>query len=123
MKIGDMLREIGSLTDAELEKALELQADRSSEKNKAPEELLVGNILVEEKMVQKYILEAALTKQENVKKREESNRKLIRIDAEKLDHLINLIGELVITGSKCKTDNPSQTTKSVLQKQSLTCQS
>jgi len=102
MKIGDMLREIGSLTQAELEKALELQSDLSVKKNKAPEDLLVGNILVEEKMVQKYILEAALTKQENVKKREENNRKLIRIDAEKLDHLINLIGELVITGSNVK---------------------
>ena len=102
MKIGDMLREIGSLTEAELEKALELQAELTAEKNKAPDELLVGNILVEEKMVQKYIVEAALTKQENVKKREENNRKLIRIDAEKLDHLINLIGELVITGSNVK---------------------
>ena len=102
MKIGDMLREIGSLTETELEKALELQAELTAEKNKAPEELLVGNILVEEKMVQKYIVEAALTKQENVKKREENNRKLIRIDAEKLDHLINLIGELVITGSNVK---------------------
>jgi len=96
MKIGDMLREIGSLTDVELQQALELQAEFAMTTKKAPEELLVGNILVEENMIQKYILEAALTKQENVKKREESNRKLIRIDAEKLDHLINLIGELVI---------------------------
>lgn len=102
MRIGDMLREIGSLTEAELEKALELQSELSVSREKAPEELLVGNILVEEKMVQKYIVEAALNKQENVKKREESSRKLIRIDAEKLDHLINLIGELVITGSNVK---------------------
>jgi two-component system chemotaxis sensor kinase CheA len=102
MKIGDMLREIGSLTDSELKQALELQAEFSMTTEKAPEELLVGNILVEENMIQKYILEAALTKQENVKKREESSRKLIRIDAEKLDHLINLIGELVITGSNVK---------------------
>ncbi len=102
MKIGDMLLEIGSLTKAELDKALGLQSDLSVTKGKAPEELLVGNILVEEKMIQKYILEAALTKQENVKKREENNNKLIRIDAEKLDHLINLIGELVITGSNVK---------------------
>jgi len=102
MKIGDMLREIGSLTESELQQALELQAEFAMTTKKAPEELLVGNILVEENMIQKYILEAALTKQENVKKREESNRKLIRIDAEKLDHLINLIGELVITGSNVK---------------------
>ncbi|HNX22687.1 MAG TPA: chemotaxis protein CheA [Spirochaetota bacterium] len=102
MKIGDMLREIGSLTDTELEIALELQAELSAEKKKPPEDLLVGKILVEEKMIQKHILDAALSKQENVKKREASDRKLIRIDAEKLDHLINLIGELVITGSNVK---------------------
>jgi len=108
MRIGDMLREIGSLTESELEKALTMQSDLSAKKNKAPEELLVGNILVEEKMIQKYIVEAALTKQENVKKREESNQKLIRIDAEKLDHLINLIGELVITGSNVKQISESE---------------
>ena len=99
MKIGEMLLEIGSLTETELKKALEMQ---TSMRDKDPEELRVGNILVEEKMIQKYILEAALAKQENVKKREENSSKLIRIDAEKLDHLINLIGELVITGSNVK---------------------
>lgn len=102
MKIGDMLREIGSLTEAELKRALELQSEQSRTKNIPREEILVGNILVEEKMVQKDIVEAALAKQENVKKRDEVNSKLIRIDAEKLDHLINLIGELVITGSNVK---------------------
>ena len=109
MKIGDMLREIGSLTESELNKALELQSEHAALRDKVPPEaLLVGNILVEEKMVQKYILDAALTKQENVKKREESNKSLIRIDAEKLDHLINLIGELVITGSNVKQISESE---------------
>ena len=102
MRIGEMLKEIGSLTDAELAKALDLQNSLSLTRDRAPEDNLVGNILVEEKMIQKYILEAALHKQENIKKREESSRKLIRIDAEKLDRLINLIGELVITGSNVK---------------------
>jgi len=108
MRIGEMLLEIGSLTQSELEKALELQSEMSGSNDKAPEELLVGNILVEEKMIQKNILDAALTKQENVKKREESNRKLIRIDADKLDQLINLIGELVITGSNVKQITESE---------------
>lgn len=102
MKIGEMLKEIGTLTESELAKALDLQAEFSGSKDKAPEQLLVGNILIEEKMIQKNIVDAALSKQENIKKREENNRKLIRIDAEKLDHLINLIGELVITGSNVK---------------------
>ncbi len=102
MRIGEMLREIGSLTDRELEKALELQSQFEGIKDQSPEETLVGNILVKEKMIQKNILEAAISKQDNIKKRTESNRKLIRVDSEKLDQLINLIGELVITGSNVK---------------------
>jgi two-component system chemotaxis sensor kinase CheA len=102
MRIGEMLREIGTLTESELEKALELQTDISRLRHRSPEDMLVGNILVEEKMVQKSILEAAISKQENIKKRDESNKKLIRVDSEKLDQLINLIGELVITGSNVK---------------------
>lgn len=117
MKIGDMLREIGSLTEAELEKALELQGKLALTEEKTAEELLVGNILVEEKMIQKDIVNSALTKQDNIKKREESNRKLIRVDSEKLDHLINLIGELVITGSNVKqiseTEEKTGITKAV----------
>lgn len=108
MRIGDMLREIGSLTSSELELALKLQAERSAMKNSEPDKLLVGSIMVEEKMVHKYILDAALAKQDTVKKREDSNRKLIRIDSEKLDHLINLIGELVITGSNVKQISESE---------------
>jgi len=108
MSIGEMLREIGTLTEGELVKALELQKKFSGSKNKLPEDMLVGNILVEEKMVQKYIIDAAVAKQENIKKREDSNRKLIRVDSEKLDHLINLIGELVITGSNIKQISESE---------------
>lgn len=99
MRIGEMLREIGSLTSTELERALQLQ-------NKAPlddsDNTLVGKILVTEKMVQKPVLEAALEKQQTLRKREESARRTIRVEAEKLDKLINLIGELVITGSSVK---------------------
>lgn len=108
MRIGEMLREIGSLTELELERALARQAELARLNNKRPDDILVGNILVEEKMIQKYILEAALSKQENVKKRDESNRKLIRIDADKLDRLINLIGELVITGSNVRQISESE---------------
>jgi len=108
MKIGDMLREVGSLTDGELAKALELQSEHSALKDQAPEELLMGNILVKENIIPKYIVDAAVAKQENIKKREEANSKLIRIDADKLDHLINLIGELVITGSNVKQITESE---------------
>jgi two-component system chemotaxis sensor kinase CheA len=105
MKIGDMLHQIGSLTENELKRALELQKEHpvnAPEKSESEEKKFIGQILVEEKMIQKNVLDAALQKQQNVKKTEERKQKSIRIDAEKLDQLINLIGELVITGANVR---------------------
>ncbi len=107
MRIGEMLTEIGTLTRNELEEALGLQ-DHSffgeTRKGVKP----VGSIMVQERMVQKPVLDAALEKQNIIKKKEEASRRLIRIDAEKLDHLINLIGELVIIGSSVKQISESE---------------
>jgi two-component system chemotaxis sensor kinase CheA len=105
MKIGDMLHQIGSLTENELKRALEIQQEHEAgtvEKGESEEKKFIGQILVEEKMIQKNVLDAALQKQQNVKKTEERKQKSIRIDAEKLDQLINLIGELVITGANVR---------------------
>jgi len=102
MRIGEMLREIGSLTPAELERALMLQNIQDGVSLEESEKQFVGKILVEEKMVPKPVLDAALEKQQTVRRREETNRRTIRVEAEKLDKLINLIGELVITGSNVK---------------------
>ncbi len=105
MRIGEMLIEIGTLTELELEEALRLQteldkkvSDIESIASKSP----VGELMVEKKMVQQPVLDAALEKQQTIRKRAEKDRGLIRIESEKLDHLINLIGELVITGSNVK---------------------
>lgn len=57
----------------------------------------IGEIIVENKMVQKEVLDAALEKQVKMKK-----TSTLRIDAEKLDNLINLVGELVISGATIK---------------------
>ena len=105
MHIGDMLKEIGSLTPLELERALQLQSGTSGGKDNRH---FVGDILVDEKMVQKPVLDAALEKQKIIRKREESNRRTIRVEAEKLDRLINFIGELVITGSNVKQISESE---------------
>jgi len=102
MKIGDMLLRVGSLTEVELEEALELQGDTGDIEGEAADNRFLGQIMVDEKMVQKSVLDAALEKQQSVKKIEERKRKSIRIDADKLDKLINLIGELVITGANVK---------------------
>ncbi len=102
MKIGDMLLQIGSLTETELQEALELQGEDIEKREETGEGKFLGEIMLEEKMVPKQVLEAALEKQQDVKKSEERKRKSIRIDADKLDELINLIGELVITGANVK---------------------
>ncbi len=97
MKIGDMLLQVGSLTEIELEEALDLQGGGDDGEGR-----FIGEIMLEEQMVQKKVLDAALEKQQGVRKVEERKRKSIRIDADKLDELINLIGELVITGANVR---------------------
>jgi two-component system chemotaxis sensor kinase CheA len=45
------------------------------------------------------VVEAALTKQKQVKETGAAESKSIRVDADKLDQLINLVGELIIAGA------------------------
>ena len=56
----------------------------------------LGQILVEEQAVTPQQVNQALTKQQQMKKGESAS---IRVDTEKIDKLINLVGELVITQS------------------------
>ncbi|PKL37957.1 MAG: chemotaxis protein CheA [Spirochaetae bacterium HGW-Spirochaetae-1] len=102
MKIGDMLKTVGSLTEIELEKALEMQKEMSGGDDEADRNRFIGEIMVNEKMIQKPVLDRALEKQNDIKRLEEKKKKSIRIDADKLDKLINLIGELVITGANVR---------------------
>lgn len=92
MYIGKILTEIGSLTEKELEDALGMQLD-SVESDKQVRR--IGEIIVEEKMVQKKVLDEALKKQTHI-------RKSMRVDTSKLDTLINLVGELVINVANVK---------------------
>lgn len=96
MLIGEILKKSGSLTESELEEALKLQHkienERKDEKTEKPR---IGKILIDEQMIQMPVVNAAIERQSNIKKS-------IRVDAEKLDDLINLVGELVITGSNIK---------------------
>ena len=98
MFVGEMLRQIGSLTEHELVEALKLQKTLEDEQG-ILEAKRIGEIMVDEKMIQKPIVEAALDKQEQLKKASESVQVSIRINASKLDSLITKVGELVITGS------------------------
>ena len=91
MKIGEMLIKGGALTEHELQDALQKQTT---------EEARLGDILTNDGIVDKQVVDAAGEKQEKISKKKSSEGRSIRVDAEKLDHLINLVGELVIGSAR-----------------------
>jgi two-component system chemotaxis sensor kinase CheA len=86
--LGEMLVHCGTLTPRELESAL--TAQRTSA-NPAP----LGEILVERQTVAEPVVASALTRQQHVREQKAGEHRSIRIDADKLDHLIDLVGELI----------------------------
>lgn len=93
MLLGQILVQCGTLTQNELQQALQEQEAAED----APRH--IGEILLETGVVQPEVVEAALEKQQQTKEAKSRQQQMIRVDAEKLDHLINLIGELVIAGA------------------------
>jgi len=87
--LGEILVESGLVSPAALDQALAQQKK-------------VGEILVEQKMVTPQQLEQALQKQkqqESSTPAKKTDTASIRVDTAKIDKLINLVGELVITQS------------------------
>lgn len=113
IKIGDILVECGILTRKDLNDALEIQKrekNHPSVSGNRGDVRPIGQILVEEGIVEKSVIDAAVirqlgsTPQASSEKAQAANKdakesKFIRVDAEKLDQLINLVGELVIAGA------------------------
>ncbi len=91
MRIGDILVESGQLTPEALEKGLSIQERNPTEK--------IGKILVDEKLVQPRQVMAALNSQ---KKGVKGTDLQVKVDTAKLDSLIDLTGELVISQSMLK---------------------
>ncbi|HMX16666.1 MAG TPA: chemotaxis protein CheA [Rhodocyclaceae bacterium] len=98
MRLGEILVGSGALTADELARGLALQQGQAEE---APDAAAptIGEILVGQSAVQPEIVEAAATKQKQVSDRKAAEARLIRVQADKLDHLIDLVGELVIAGA------------------------
>ncbi|ADE11821.1 chemotaxis protein CheA [Sideroxydans lithotrophicus] len=94
MRLGEILVQCGTLTESELEQTLRNQA-QCADDHKRP----LGETLLEEKVVRPAVVSAALEKQKQVKEQKTAESNLIRVDADKLDHLINLIGELTIASA------------------------
>jgi len=93
-RLGEMLIEIGALTEKEVALTLNEQRDEDKEEAKP-----LGEMLLEKNILQQPVIEQALKKQEAVKQKVNKESNYIRVDAAKLGYLINLVGELVISGA------------------------
>ena len=106
MRLGEILVRIGALTSSEVTDGLKHQNDTPlgsaatlpalAEEGGLPR---LGEILIEQRVVQPEIVEAAVAKQKQVSEKKAVESRLIRIQADKLDRLIDLVGELVIAGA------------------------
>jgi len=91
-RLGEILVRCGSVTQHELETALARQAGGGA----AP----LGEILVAGGTVPPVVVEAALARQKHVHEQRAQENRSVRVDADKLDLLINLVGELIIAGAR-----------------------
>jgi len=107
LRLGEILVRSGALTQEELDQGLRRQrvsetiATRVAEEEglPVPPPPPLGEILVKQHVVQPEIVEAAAAKQKQVAEKKATEARLIRVQADKLDHLIDLVGELVIAGA------------------------
>jgi len=95
MRLGEILMRCGTLTANELQEVLHTQVQGQQRDEPRP----IGRVLVEESLVQAPVIAAALQKQQQIKENRSNENSLIRVDAGKLDKLIDLVGELIIAGA------------------------
>ncbi len=95
MRLGEILVRCGALTQNELDDGLTSQSGTEQTDTPPP----IGEILIEQKGIQKEVVEAAASKQARVQEKKAVEARSIRVQADKLDQLIDLVGELVIAGA------------------------
>ncbi|MDO8207966.1 MAG: chemotaxis protein CheA [Gallionella sp.] len=96
MRLGEILILCGALTQHELDFALSAQADRVDDLSAQPK---IGDLLVNQGVVTAEVVEAAAVKQGRVADKKSIESQLIRVQASKLDQLIDLVGEMVIASA------------------------
>lgn len=94
LRLGEILVRCGTLTRGELDSALNQQAVQVDEPLHP-----IGEVLVEQKLVQPQVVKAALDKQKQIVEHKNAESGLIRVNADNLDQHINLIGELIIASA------------------------
>ncbi|MBI1907233.1 MAG: chemotaxis protein CheA [Rhodocyclales bacterium] len=91
-RLGEILVSCGTLTRRELDAVLAAQRAEAT----APR---LGEMLVHQGIVAPPVVEAALVKQKHNEERRTQEARSLKVPADRLDTLINQVGELVIAGS------------------------
>ncbi len=86
----------GVLTKRELEEALAAQNEKREHEEK---EHPLGELVVEQGVVETEVVQAALDKQQQTTSKKAEEKQSIRVSADKLSDMINLVGELVIASA------------------------
>ncbi|WP_018914339.1 chemotaxis protein CheA [Thiomonas sp. FB-6] len=109
LRLGEILVQVGTLTRHELDHALREQEQGALSQPQGEREPL-GQILVREGATHEPIVQAALDKQRQAKERRSREGQMLRVAADKLDALIDLVGELVIAsaGNALHAQQPEQ---------------
>lgn len=96
-RLGDMLLAVGAVSDTALESVLQIQAQSDGMESGRPR---LGGLLVEKAGVSAELVGAALNKQQKIRDKQTGEEgRFIRFQADRLDTVINLLGELVIAGA------------------------
>lgn len=95
-RLGELLLASGAITRRELAELLDMQGSGHPAGNSGSR---VGELAIETRAVHPQVVEAALRKQGEARKRQTAEAQLLRVHAGKLDALIDHLGELVIASS------------------------
>ena len=95
-RIGEILLACGSVTANELEQAL--AAQQSPQQGQKPG-ARIGEILIERGAVPPLVVEAAADRQKRGQEKRSGEARIVKVPADRLDALIDRVGELVIAGA------------------------
>jgi two-component system chemotaxis sensor kinase CheA len=96
-RLGDMLVQVGAVSQDKLEQVLSTQQQSRGMPSVAKPK--IGDLLESQAGVAPEVVAAALGKQQKLRDNAPSEERYIRVQADRLDAVINLLGELVIAGA------------------------
>jgi two-component system chemotaxis sensor kinase CheA len=96
-RLGDMLVSVGAVTQDKLDQVLSTQ--KQTPGMPAVAKPKIGDLLEAQAGVAPEVVAAALGKQQKIREAAPNEERYIRVQADRLDAVINLLGELVIAGA------------------------